>query len=117
METRSSSCVLVLSACSGDPLGPLAPDTGGDVTGTASTSPGTPCANNQGTAWPCSPPCRGQVLGHQRASRDPGHAGHSATGIAGCPPEGRTHLDLARRCLSASHPAAKIPGDLSVEKG
>lgn len=78
VETRSVSSALVLSACCGDPtplLGPLPPATGGEVTGTASTSPGTPCTNNEG-----------QVLGRHQASHDLGHAGHSApliTGILG----------------------------------
>lgn len=50
--TRSLSSALVLSACCGEPaplLDPLSAATGGEVTGTASTSPGTPCAGDKGT--------------------------------------------------------------------
>lgn len=58
VETCSLSSTLVLSACWGDPallLVPLPSTTGGEVTGTASSSPGMPCASDKGTLTLSSP--------------------------------------------------------------
>lgn len=58
VETCSLSSTLVLSACWGDPTLLLVPPpstTGGEVTGTASSSPGMPCASDKGTMTLSSP--------------------------------------------------------------